>query len=613
MRLTLRTLLAWLDDTLPPAEVRAIGQQVAESQFALELVERTQRVSRQRRLTVPSSTGPDPTDPNVVAAYLDNELDAEHVAEYEKKCLTSDVHLAEVASVHQILSLIGQKAKVPPEARHRMYRLVKGRESVAAPVAAARPEPEMATHRAPALAARPAPKRVEVRPARPPARPWIERYGSAVVATALVGLLGWTAWMSTRPGPGLRPDPQTAPAIAEAAPGKPAAPAVGAPPKPVLVPPKPAVEPTPEPPTEPVSEATVPTVSEADGVLLRSNDEAKDWARLASGATLRAGDRLVNLAPTRSALVIGPVRLDLVGQAEATLQPPAGGELARVELIQGQLIARFSAEPATLGLMAHGRSFKIKASGPAVVGIELRPRQGAGSAAGREVALVVAEGDVAIGLGGPDVTVSGPKLVRIADAVEPFDGPIPPWLAGAEGSPLEKQLGATLAGYFKPGRPILTGLVEAIEDEQVEVRRLAIGALGLLGDFALIMPELGRPDSPATRRAALGVLRSRIAQGPAGAADVRAKLDEYFQPTVGGAIATLLVGFSAEEARSDATYARLVQDLKAPDLAVRELAIDNLRTLTGRDNLEYDPDKPEGKGLKAWQDLLTQKKLVPSS
>ena len=74
--------------------------------------------------------GPESVDANVVAAYLDNELDPDQVADLEKKCLVSDVHLAEVASVHQILSLIGQKAKVPTEARHRMYRLIKGREAV---------------------------------------------------------------------------------------------------------------------------------------------------------------------------------------------------------------------------------------------------------------------------------------------------------------------------------------------------------------------------------------------------------------------------------------------------------------------------------------------------
>ena len=131
MRLTLRTLLAWMDDTLEPDQVREIGKQVAESPFAQELSDRIDRVTRQRRLTVPSSSGPDATDPNIVAGYLDNDLDPDAVAEFEKRCLTSDVNLAEAASVHQILSLLGQKVKVPDEARTRMYQLVKGREAIA--------------------------------------------------------------------------------------------------------------------------------------------------------------------------------------------------------------------------------------------------------------------------------------------------------------------------------------------------------------------------------------------------------------------------------------------------------------------------------------------------
>ena len=139
MRLTLRTLLAWLDDTLPPAEVKQIGQMVSESPFAQELVERIRKVTRQRRLSVPNGQGVDGSDPNLVAEYLDNVLPSDKVAEFETLCLKSDVHLAEVASTHQILSLIGQKAKVPVEARSRMYRLIKGPEAarrLAGPVSA---------------------------------------------------------------------------------------------------------------------------------------------------------------------------------------------------------------------------------------------------------------------------------------------------------------------------------------------------------------------------------------------------------------------------------------------------------------------------------------------
>src|SRR5436305_4587357 len=130
MRLTLRTLLAYLDDTLPPDQAREIGQKVAESHVAQELMERIKKVTRRRGLTVPPSAGPDKIDANTVAEYLDNDLGSDRVAEVEELALNSDVHLAEIAACHQILTLVlGEPAHVPPTARQRMYQLVTGRES----------------------------------------------------------------------------------------------------------------------------------------------------------------------------------------------------------------------------------------------------------------------------------------------------------------------------------------------------------------------------------------------------------------------------------------------------------------------------------------------------
>ena len=131
MRLTLRTLLAYLDDTLEPSEIKRIGQKVAESDTAQDLIARIKQVTRRRRITTPPATGPNAFDPNMVAEYLDSELGAEQIAELEKICLESDVHLAEVASCHQILTLVlGEPALVPPKAKERMYGLVRGREAI---------------------------------------------------------------------------------------------------------------------------------------------------------------------------------------------------------------------------------------------------------------------------------------------------------------------------------------------------------------------------------------------------------------------------------------------------------------------------------------------------
>ncbi len=130
MRLTLRTLLAYLDDTLEPAEIKQIGQKVAESDAAQELIARLKQVTRRRRLTTPPDGAPgERFDANTVAAYLDNELTTEQVAELEKLCLESDVHLAEIAASHQILTLVlGEPALIPPTAKRRMYALVHGRK-----------------------------------------------------------------------------------------------------------------------------------------------------------------------------------------------------------------------------------------------------------------------------------------------------------------------------------------------------------------------------------------------------------------------------------------------------------------------------------------------------
>src|SRR4051812_5832642 len=99
MRLTLRTLLAYLDDTLEPSQAKAIGQKVNESKQAQELIERIKQVTRRRRITVATEASPGgKIDPNTIAEYLDNTVSPEQASEVEQICLSSDVHLAEVAA-----------------------------------------------------------------------------------------------------------------------------------------------------------------------------------------------------------------------------------------------------------------------------------------------------------------------------------------------------------------------------------------------------------------------------------------------------------------------------------------------------------------------------------
>lgn len=122
MRLTLRTLLAYLDDRLPPANAREIGQKIANSPFTTDLVERIRDVKRRRRLADPGKAQP-MIEPNLIAEYLDDQLTPDLVARIEREILASDAMLAEVAAAHEILGLLRDPVTVESRLRDRLYGL----------------------------------------------------------------------------------------------------------------------------------------------------------------------------------------------------------------------------------------------------------------------------------------------------------------------------------------------------------------------------------------------------------------------------------------------------------------------------------------------------------
>lgn len=125
MRLTLRTLLAYLDNTLEPQDAEVLKTKLAESGFATGLVQRIRAGLVNPTMAAPSPDAAGPNDDaNVIGEYLDSTLPTEQVAEIERACLESDVRLAEAAACHQVLTMVlGNKADVPPELRKRIYEL----------------------------------------------------------------------------------------------------------------------------------------------------------------------------------------------------------------------------------------------------------------------------------------------------------------------------------------------------------------------------------------------------------------------------------------------------------------------------------------------------------
>ncbi|QDT01437.1 hypothetical protein [Adhaeretor mobilis] len=146
MRLTLRTLLAYMDDILDPADHEELGRKIESSDFATELIHRTRDAVRRQKLGAPEVDagdndevlGGEPNlDANAVAEYLDNTMSPEQVAVFERQALEmgndADMRLAEVASCHHILTMVlGEPADVPPDVRQRMYELKERAEQLLA-------------------------------------------------------------------------------------------------------------------------------------------------------------------------------------------------------------------------------------------------------------------------------------------------------------------------------------------------------------------------------------------------------------------------------------------------------------------------------------------------
>ncbi len=125
MRLTLRTLLAYLDNTLDSQDAEALKLKLKESSFATQLVQRIRNSLNNQMLAAPAPDAVGPVeDANAISEYLDSTLSHEQVAEIERACLESDPHLAEAAACHQILTMVlGTPANVSPELRERIYKL----------------------------------------------------------------------------------------------------------------------------------------------------------------------------------------------------------------------------------------------------------------------------------------------------------------------------------------------------------------------------------------------------------------------------------------------------------------------------------------------------------
>jgi hypothetical protein len=127
-------MLAYQDNVLEPNEAEDLGRKIKESDFAAGLMQRIRTVLRKVRMNAPKLDGKGMgNDANTVSEYLDSALPQDRVGDFERICLESDAHLAEVAGCHQVLTLVlGKPADVPETLREKVYALGTAEKAAAA-------------------------------------------------------------------------------------------------------------------------------------------------------------------------------------------------------------------------------------------------------------------------------------------------------------------------------------------------------------------------------------------------------------------------------------------------------------------------------------------------
>ena len=634
MRLTLRTLLAYLDDTLDPAQAKVIGQKLAESASARELVDRIRKVTRRRGLSTPHNAAEQgsPSDPNTVAAYLSDALSAEQTAEFEEACLASDVHLAEVAASHQILTLVlSEQVLVPPTAVRRMYGLVKGRESIpnrktgqTIPVGGMPTDPGHALDDsdAPYLLGMSAYSQSQPLP--------LQILKWSAVAALLFGfaVAAIMAWPSGRGVAVATTTPDTNSTAATKPATEPITPPATAPTKPEE---KPPVEPDikPVPPTEPLVELPVEPAPPADPMAGRiavakletvdehvvvARPDRGEWSRVAGGGDLQSSDRLVCLPGYRGKLKFdGGLTAELWGNlpellefkvletavtlhiapkgydAELTLHvgrvylntKQSGGAKIRVRFLKEvwditlpdaktEVALELTVEP-TPGLPAESpQTVVVLATIAGSAKLKFRQKEMPAIPA-KQIVLWTSKGGKIDGPRPPDAKLKEPNAAYFDRfAVYPNEAAAKPMRAALD----------RFAKSLQPGQPVAAKLTETQQvdksmftDETVFGSRFAVYGFASIGEFSRVVDAVNDPERPFCRMTALKALRAALAAQPDVEKDVRKSVQEKLRMDKAAAEMWVerLRGLTPAERVDPTTIDSLVAGLSAPEIAEREL------------------------------------------
>ncbi len=649
MRLTLRTMLAYLDDVLDPADAEVLGTRISENEFASELVHRIRSSTRKMRLAAPEmdqqGVG---VELNSVAEYLDNVLPETELADFERVCLESDLHLAEVASCHQILTLVlGEPAMVDEGIRQRVYRVDANQQ---VPDQAPQAEiPEVPD--SPRLVVEPPPLATDKRTDQDgipdfmqPART-LRAWHIALAGGLVLALIMAFPWMSPRSdsqaGPGEKLAPQNdASTVAARSTDKPegTVPATASSSLPVAdnsssnppavvaasaetAQPVSEIDPLPGPKVNPVITTMTSRgqLVSRDQLVWRWQDD-QQWGLLAAEELLTSTDRCLVPPGFRPRFVLAEgLQMAVAGYA-AWHWDLTQSQQPRLVLTHGRFVFRASdAWKDPVLVSAAGREGWLHFSDQqSEVALEVWNYLGPGKdprKQNRQTAVRIYQS-----AGGAwteqsaDLTNDKSEAIVLSRGLDTqalehttLDA-MPDWTVGpGKNQSFEATAVTELAESIKSDQPLLIQLQECQANHRLhEVRALTARSLAVMGHYGAIMDSFHDKSYRANWEKHLLLLQDLIGRDVQTAVQVqeafeRQRGDEAQQ------LFRLLWGYDADQL--EATSAReLVECLSHDSTDVRVLAFLNLKRITGKTQLFF-PEKPisqQATAIRGWTRLLDE-------
>ncbi len=667
MRLTLRTLMAWMDDTLPPKDVRRIGRQLEESKFSQDLSRRIRRVVRQRRLTVPGMGSNQPVDANIVAAYLDNNLPGEATNTYESLCLNSDVHLSEVAASHQILSVLDQPASIEPETYATMYRIVKAAE---ARIPSDRLPPSR-TAREPVFSMNSANGGLRDTTPDWPIPPFARNSRRFIAACVLLGsilafsgialdrIVGPHAPVSSISG-GFRGSvaesetdnaddaakPEEA-AVTESQPvnrmiepaKEPAEPAVAEPAKTGVLAAKTATENTKPVPTETREGATKTAKSESAEASVpkavnpppAASDAGPDKGEISLTAIAAIAESTIlftapkDASPTKSwsfwknvpnlpsyVRFAGADSASFVsGSLKFAVEPGALLELPEdgpPKWLAGRADATANAAGQMRLRTASGRDIQVTFPDEAIFRIESQSvpgieRQAEARQAETRFVIRSLKGTISVTTGRTTTELPENRSLKIETSGPPSEvdeGPTTrePIEAAQKAADLENRM---MRRYLGTNRPLATSIIDAESDDLPAVRGLALQIALWIDRDDIVTGVLTDLENPELRKLAIAAVKRAAARGEDSAQRaIEGCVTELALTDADAELLKSLLIVPAVEESADRKK-KLVYALEHDARLIRQLALDRLMKVSGRDSMGFDPDEPTVKGIEAWR------------